>query len=293
MFRIALFLGTNIAILLVLSLSMSLFGISGVLDSNGIDLNLTSLLFISSIIGFVGSFISLLMSKWIAKKSMGVVLIVNPKNDTEIWLLKTLNNISKKANIKTPEFGIFKSQQLNAFATGSSKNKSMVAVSSGLINHMNRDEVEGVIAHEISHISSGDMITMTLIQGIINTFVIFFSRVIGHIVDRVIFKVQRGHGPAYFITSIVVQILLSILANIIVMWFSRKREYAADLAAAKLVGTDKMISALKILALKSPLALPDQMAAFGIAGGKEKSYKSLFSSHPSIESRIELLLRNS
>lgn len=293
MFRIALFLGTNIAILLVLSLSMSLFGISGVLDSNGIDLNLTSLLFISSIIGFAGSFISLLMSKWIAKKSMGVVLIVNPKNDTEIWLLKTLNNISKKANIKTPEFGIFKSQQLNAFATGSSKNKSMVAVSSGLINHMNRDEVEAVIAHEISHISSGDMITMTLIQGIINTFVIFFSRVIGHIVDRVIFKVQRGHGPAYFITSIVVQILLSILANIIVMWFSRKREYAADLAAAKLVGTDKMISALKILALKSPLALPDQMAAFGIAGGKEKSYKSLFSSHPSIESRIELLLRNS
>ena len=272
---------------------MSLFGISGVLDSNGIDLNLTSLLFISSIIGFAGSFISLLMSKWIAKKSMGVVLIVNPKNDTEIWLLKTLNNISKKANIKTPEFGIFKSQQLNAFATGSSKNKSMVAVSSGLINHMNRDEVEAVIAHEISHISSGDMITMTLIQGIINTFVIFFSRVIGHIVDRVIFKVQRGHGPAYFITSIVVQILLSILANIIVMWFSRKREYAADLAAAKLVGTDKMISALKILALKSPLALPDQMAAFGIAGGKEKSYKSLFSSHPSIESRIELLLRNS
>tara|TARA_B100000767_G_scaffold275740_1_gene314903 strand:+ start:6958 stop:7839 length:882 start_codon:yes stop_codon:yes gene_type:complete len=293
MFRIALFLGTNIAILLVLSLSMSLFGISGVLDSNGIDLNLTSLLFISSIIGFAGSFISLLMSKWIAKKSMGVVLIVNPKNETEIWLLKTLNNISKKANIKTPEFGIFKSQQLNAFATGSSKNKSMVAVSSGLINHMNRDEVEAVIAHEISHISSGDMITMTLIQGIINTFVIFFSRVIGHIVDRVIFKVQRGHGPAYFITSIVVQILLSILANIIVMWFSRKREYAADLAAAKLVGTDKMISALKILALKSPLALPDQMAAFGIAGGKEKSYKSLFSSHPSIESRIELLLRNS
>jgi len=293
MFRIALFLGTNIAILLVLSLSMSLFGISGVLDSNGIDLNLTSLLFISSIIGFAGSFISLLMSKWIAKKSMGVVLIVNPKNETEIWLLKTLNDISKKANIKTPEFGIFKSQQLNAFATGSSKNKSMVAVSSGLINHMNRDEVEAVIAHEISHISSGDMITMTLIQGIINTFVIFFSRVIGHIVDRVIFKVQRGHGPAYFITSIVVQILLSILANIIVMWFSRKREYAADLEAAKLVGTDKMISALKILALKSPLALPDQMAAFGIAGGKEKSYKSLFSSHPSIESRIELLLRNS
>ena len=204
-----------------------------------------------------------------------------------------MSDISYKAKIKTPEFGIFESQQLNAFATGSSKNKSLVAISSGLINHMNRDEIEAVMAHEISHISNGDMITMTLIQGIINTFVIFFSRVIGHVVDRVVFKVQRGHGPAYYITSILVQILLSILANIIVMWFSRKREYEADLSAAKLVGADKMIAALKILAIKSPDALPDQMAAFGISGKKEKSYKSLFSSHPSIESRIESLLRNS
>ena len=293
MFRIALFLGTNIAILLVLSLSMSLFGVTGILNDNGVDLDISSLLFISAIIGFAGSFISLLISKWAAKRSMGVILLETPKNETEKWLLNTLSDISYKAKIKTPEFGIFESQQLNAFATGSSKNKSLVAISSGLINHMNRDEIEGVIAHEISHISNGDMITMTLIQGIINTFVIFFSRIIGHVVDRVVFKVQRGHGPAYYITSIVVQILLSILANIIVMWFSRKREYEADLSAAKLVGADKMIAALKILAIKSPHVLPDQMAAFGISGKKQKSYKSLFSSHPSIESRIESLLRNS
>jgi len=293
MFRIALFLGTNIAILLVLSLSMSLFGVTGILNDNGVDLDISSLLFISAIIGFAGSFISLLISKWAAKRSMGVILLETPKNETEKWLLNTLSDISYKAKIKTPEFGIFESQQLNAFATGSSKNKSLVAISSGLINHMNRDEIEGVIAHEISHISNGDMITMTLIQGIINTFVIFFSRIIGHVVDRVVFKVQRGHGPAYYITSIVVQILLSILANIIVMWFSRKREYEADLSAAKLVGASKMIAALKILAIKSPHVLPDQMAAFGISGKKEKSYKSLFSSHPSIESRIESLLRNS
>ena len=293
MLRIALFLGTNFAIIIVLSVSMSIFGVDGVLHDNGVDLNLNSLLFISSVIGFTGSFISLLISKWVAKKSMGVILIKEPKNETEMWLVKKLNEISVKANIKTPEFGIFDSQQLNAFATGASKNNSLVALSSGLISHMSKDEIEAVIAHEISHISNGDMVTMTLIQGIINTFVIFFSRIIGHVVDRVVFKVQRGHGPAYYITSIIVQILLSILASIIVMWFSRKREFEADHSAAKLVGANKMISALKTLSNKSPDALPDQMAAFGISGKKEKSYKSLFSSHPSIESRIESLLQNS
>lgn len=293
MLRIALFLGTNFAIIIVLSVSMSIFGVDGVLHDNGVDLNLNSLLFISSVIGFTGSFISLLISKWVAKKSMGVILIKELKNETEMWLVKKLNEISVKANIRTPEFGIFDSQQLNAFATGASKNNSLVALSSGLISHMSKDEIEAVIAHEISHISNGDMVTMTLIQGIINTFVIFFSRIIGHVVDRVVFKVQRGHGPAYYITSIIVQILLSILASIIVMWFSRKREFEADHSAAKLVGANKMISALKALSNKSPDALPDQMAAFGISGKKEKSYKSLFSSHPSIESRIESLLQNS
>ena len=293
MLRIALFLGTNIAILVVLSLTMSLFGIDGVLQDNGVDLDLNSLLFISAIIGFTGSFISLLISKWIAKRSMGVELVKVSKNETERWLLNTLEEISQKSGIKTPEFGIFNSQQPNAFATGASKNNSLVALSTGLISHMNRDEIEAVIAHEVAHIKNGDMVTMTLIQGIINTFVIFFSRVIGHFVDRVIFKVERGHGPAYYITSIIAQILLSILASIIVMWFSRKREYAADLYASKLVGSNKMISALKTLSKKSPQALPDQMAAFGISGKKDKSYKSLFSSHPSIESRIESILKNS
>jgi len=288
MLRIALFLGTNFAILIVLSITMSIFGVDGVLDEQGIGLDVNSLLFISAVIGFTGSFISLLISKWLAKKSMGVIIISKPKNDTESWLLQELDNISKKANIKTPEFGIFNSQQLNAFATGASKNNSLVALSSGLVNHMNRNEISAVIAHEVSHIKNGDMVTMTLIQGVVNTFVIFFSRVIGHIVDRVVFKVQRGHGPAYYITSIIAQILLSILASIIVMWFSRKREYAADASAAEIVGASNMISALKTLSTKSPDALPDQMAAFGISGKKA----SLFSSHPSIESRIESLLRN-
>ena len=292
MLRIALFLGTNIAILVVLSLTMSLFGIDGVLQDNGVDLDLNSLLFISAIIGFTGSFISLLISKWIAKRSMGVELVKESKNETERWLLNTLEEISLKSGIKTPEFGIFNSQQPNAFATGASKNNSLVALSTGLTNHMNRDEIEAVIAHEIAHIKNGDMVTMTLIQGIINTFVIFFSRIIGHFVDRVIFKVQRGHGPAYYITSIIAQILLSILASIIVMWFSRKREYAADLSASKLVGSNKMISALKTLSTKSQQNLPDQMAAFGISGKREKNYRSLFSSHPSIESRIESILKN-
>ena len=292
MLRIALFLGTNIAILLILSITMSLFGVEGVLQDNGVDLNLNSLLLISAVIGFAGSFISLLMSKWLAKRSMGVKIIVTPNNETETWLLQTIKDISFNAKIKIPEFGIFNSQQMNAFATGASKNSSLVALSTALINHMNRDEIEAVIAHEVAHIKNGDMVTMTLIQGIINTFVIFFSRIIGHFVDRVIFKVQRGHGPAYYITSIIAQIFLSILASIIVMWFSRKREYAADLSASKLVGPNKMISALKTLSTKSQQNLPDQMAAFGISGKREKNYKSLFSSHPSIESRIETILMN-
>ena len=291
MFRIALFLGTNIAILLVLGVSMSIFGVEGILDNHGVNLDLGSLLFISSVIGFAGSLISLMTSKWVAKKTMGVIIIKTPKNSTEEWLVEVLKKISLKAQIDTPELGIFKSNQLNAFATGSSKNKSLIALSSALICQMGKDEIEAVIAHEVSHVSSGDMITMSLIQGVINTFVIFFSRIFGHVVDRVIFKVQRGHGPAYFITSIIAQILLSILANIIVMWFSRKREYAADFSAATLVGSSKMISALKTLSLKSKTNLPDQMAAFGISGKEETSFKSLFSSHPPIESRIDALLK--
>ncbi len=289
MLRIALFLGTNFAILLILSVSMSILGIEGVLDEQGVGLDLNSLLIMSSIIGFSGSIISLFISKWMAKKSMGVQIISTPKNDTEKWLLSINKELSQKANINVPEFGIFDSKQPNAFATGSSKNNSLVAVSTGLLVTMNKDEVEAVVAHEICHISNGDMVTMSLIQGIINTFVIFFSRIIGHLVDRLVFKVQRGHGPAYFITSIIAQIVLSILASIIVMWFSRRREYKADSGAALLVGKEKMISALKVLGKQSTDPLPDQMAAFGISGNKKK-ISSLFSSHPSIEKRISALL---
>lgn len=289
MLRITLFLGTNFAILLILSVSMSILGIEGVLDEQGVGLDLNSLLIMSSIIGFSGSIISLFISKWMAKKSMGVKIISTPKNDTEKWLLSINKELSQKANINVPEFGIFDSKQPNAFATGSSKNNSLVAVSTGLLVTMNKDEVEAVVAHEICHISNGDMVTMSLIQGIINTFVIFFSRIIGHLVDRLVFKVQRGHGPAYFITSIIAQIVLSILASIIVMWFSRRREYKADSGAALLVGKEKMISALKVLGKQSTDPLPDQMAAFGISGNKKK-ISSLFSSHPSIEKRISALL---
>ena len=289
MLRIALFLGTNFAILLILSVSMSILGIEGVLDEQGVGLDLNSLLIMSSIIGFSGSIISLFISKWMAKKSMGVKIISTPKNDTEKWLLSINKELSQKANINVPEFGIFDSKQPNAFATGSSKNNSLVAVSTGLLVTMNKDEVEAVVAHEICHISNGDMVTMSLIQGIINTFVIFFSRIIGHLVDRLVFKVQRGHGPAYFITSIIAQIVLSILASIIVMWFSRRREYKADSGAALLVGKEKMIAALKVLGKQSTDPLPDQMAAFGISGNKKK-ISSLFSSHPSIEKRISALL---
>ena len=289
MLRIALFLGTNFAILLILSVSMSILGIEGVLDEQGVGLDLNSLLIMSSIIGFSGSIISLFISKWMAKKSMGVKIISTPKNDTDKWLLSINKELSQKANINVPEFGIFDSKQPNAFATGSSKNNSLVAVSTGLLVTMNKDEVEAVVAHEICHISNGDMVTMSLIQGIINTFVIFFSRIIGHLVDRLVFKVQRGHGPAYFITSIIAQIVLSILASIIVMWFSRRREYKADSGAALLVGKEKMISALKVLGKQSTDPLPDQMAAFGISGNKKK-ISSLFSSHPSIEKRISALL---
>jgi len=289
--RILLFLGTNIAILAVLSVTLQLLGIESILDEQGVDLDLYSLLIFSAIIGATGSFISLALSKWSAKRMMGVQLIVNPKNSTEQWLHDTVAAQAQQKNIQCPEIGLFESPQPNAFATGMSKNSSLVAVSTGLIQHMDRDQVEAVLAHEISHIVNGDMVTMALIQGVINTFVIFFSRVIGHVVDRVVFKVQRGHGPAFWITSIIVQILLSILASIIVMWFSRKREFRADEGGAGLAGREKMISALERLKETSQAGqLPDEIAAYGIAGAKTKSgFKKLFMSHPPLDERIRAL----
>lgn len=290
MLRILLFLGTNIAIMLVLSISMRLLGIDTALEQQGGGLNLTGLLIISGAFGMGGSFISLAMSKWMAKKSMGVQLIEKPTNQQEQWLVSTVEMQAREAGIGMPEVGIFNSPQPNAFATGMSKNSSLVAVSTGLLNSMTKDEVEAVLGHEITHVSNGDMVTLTLIQGVVNTFVIFFSRVIGHIIDRVVFKVERGHGPGYWIGVIFVQMILSVLASIIVMWFSRYREFKADSGGAYLAGREKMISALRRLQQASnPEPLPDEMAAFGISGGRVDGFKKLFMSHPPLEERIAAL----
>jgi heat shock protein HtpX len=290
MLRILLFLGTNIAIMLVLSISMRLLGIDTALEQQGGGLNLTGLLIISAAFGMGGSFISLAMSKWLAKKSMGVQLIENPSNQQEQWLVSTVEMQAREAGIGMPEVGIFNSPQPNAFATGMSKNSSLVAVSTGLLNNMTQDEVEAVLGHEVSHIANGDMVTLTLIQGVVNTFVIFFSRIIGHIIDRVVFKIERGHGPGYWIGVIFVQMILSVLASTIVMWFSRRREFKADSAGAYLAGREKMIAALRRLQQASnPEPLPDEMAAFGISGGKVDGFKKLFMSHPPLEERIAAL----
>ncbi|HOP15347.1 MAG: protease HtpX [Chromatiaceae bacterium] len=289
MMRILLFLGTNIAIIALISITFRLLGIDNLLAQNNVDLDMNALLIYSAIIGFSGSLISLFMSKFMAKKSMGVHLIEQPQSQDEMWLLNTVQHQAQAAGIKMPEVGIFEGAP-NAFATGWNKNDALVAVSTGLLQSMNRDEVEAVMAHEISHVANGDMVTLTLIQGVVNTFVVFFSRIIGHFVDRVVFKVERGHGPAFWITSLIAQFVLGILASMIVMWFSRWREYRADAGSANLAGRDKMISALRRLQqAKDPQPLPDEMAAFGITGA---GLKELFASHPPLEQRIAALQRN-
>ena len=287
MMRIALFLATNVAILLVLSIAMRVFGIEPYLTANG--LNLTSLLFMAAVMGFGGSFISLAISKWMAKKSMGVRVIDSPSSSTEVWLLDTVRKYSADAGFKMPEVGIFDTPQVNAFATGMTKNSSLVAVSSGLLQQMTRAEAEAVIGHEIAHIANGDMVTLTLIQGVVNTFVIFLSRIIGHTIDRVVFKNERGQGPAFFITTIVAQLVLGVLASIIVMWFSRKREFRADMGGASLAGRDAMISALERLNSLHPAPLPEKMAAFGVSGKDASGFKRLFMTHPPLEERIAAL----
>ena len=290
MMRIALFLATNAAILVLISIVFQVFGFEGILAENGVDLNLQALLVMSAVIGFGGSFISLAMSKFLAKRSMGVKIIEQPANSTEQWLLSTVKRQAEQAGIGMPEVGIFDTPEPNAFATGMSRNNALVAVSAGLLQNMGKDEVEAVLGHEITHVSNGDMITMGLIQGVINTFVIFLSRVIGHVVDRVVFKTERGYGPAYYVTSIVAQIFLSVLASIIVMWFSRRREFRADAGGASLAGRGKMIAALQALQRGSqPHDLPGEFAAFGISGGLGTGMKKLFMSHPPLEERIAAL----
>jgi heat shock protein HtpX len=285
--RIALFLATNIAILLVLSITMRILGVEPYLNEQG--LNLTSLLIFAAVMGFGGSFISLAISKWMAKKSMGVRVIETSSNSTEFWLVETVRKYAADAGIGMPEVGIFDSPEPNAFATGMTRNSSLVAVSSGLLQQMTRPEAEAVIGHEIAHIANGDMVTLTLIQGVVNTFVIFLSRVIGHTVDRVVFKTERGYGPAYYITSIIAQVVLGILASIIVMWFSRQREFRADRGGASLAGGGAMIAALERLNSLHPAPLPEKMAAFGIAGGGAHGLKRLFMTHPPLEERIAAL----
>lgn len=285
--RIVLFLATNLAIVLVLSLTMRILGVEPYLTANGLNLN--SLLVFAAIMGFGGSLISLAISKWMAKKSMGVRVIETPSNSTEFWLVDTVRKYAADAGIGMPEVGIFDAPEANAFATGMNRNNALVAVSSGLLHVMTRQEAEAVIGHEIAHVANGDMVTLALIQGVVNTFVIFLSRVIGHTVDRVVFKNEEGHGPAFFVTMIVSELVLGILASIIVMWFSRQREFRADRGGASLAGKQPMISALERLASLHPHPLPDKMAAFGIAGGAGGGIKRLFMTHPPLEERIAAL----
>ena len=289
--RIFLFLATNLAIIIVLSITLSLFGFEGFLDQQGIDLNLESTLLFAAVFGMGGSFLSLLMSKWTAKRFTGAKVIEQPSTNQERWLVDIVQRQAQKAGIGMPEVAIYPGAEINAFATGASRNKALVAVSAGLLNAMSQDEAEAVLAHEISHVANGDMITLALIQGVVNTFVIFMSRVIGHFVDRVIFKNQRGHGIAFWVTSIFAEIVLGVLASTIVMWFSRKREFRADAGGADLAGRQKMIAALECLHRNSrqTAPLPDQLAAFGIAGGMGGGIKKLFMSHPPLEERIAAL----
>jgi heat shock protein HtpX len=285
--RIMLFILTNIAIMVVLSITLRLLGVDSILAENGSDLNIQALVILSGVIGFGGSFISLLISKWMAKRMTGAVVITNPSNNIEKWLLKTVEKQAEIVGIKVPEVAIFPSPQMNAFATGATKNKALMAVSQGLLDTMTQGEIEAVVGHEMSHIANGDMVTLALIQGVVNTFVVFLSRVVGHLVDRVILKNNQGHGMGYFVTVIVSQIVLSILASTIVMYFSRKREFIADTGGADLAGHQNMINALKRLGQVEPVALPEQMAAFGI--NDKSAIMALFSSHPPIEARIEAL----
>lgn len=286
--RVVLFILTNLAIVFVLNITLRMFGIEPYLSQRGMNLN--GLLVFAAIFGFSGAFISLLLSKWSAKRMTRAQVIASPRNAAEQWLLETVRRQAQAAGIGMPEVAIFESADVNAFATGASRNHALVAVSTGLLRAMNRDEAEAVLGHEISHVANGDMVTLTLIQGVVNTFVIFLSRVIGHTVDRVVFKNERGYGIAYWVTTIVAELVLGVLASIIVMWFSRQREFRADAGGARLAGRQKMIAALQRLQQHAQQPqLQDQLAAFGIAGGGGHGWKKLFLSHPPLEERIAAL----
>jgi heat shock protein HtpX len=292
MMRIGLFLLTNLAILMVASFTLNLLGFNSIMQANGVDLNLNALLVFCAVFGMAGSLVSLFISKWMAKRSTGTQIITQPRTADEKWLVDTVAELAKRAGIGMPEVGVFNSASSNAFATGWNRNDALVAVSTGLLQRFSRDEVRAVLAHEIGHVANGDMITLSLVQGVINTFVMFFARIIGHTVDRVIFKTERGHGIGYYIATIFAEIILGILASMIVMWFSRWREYRADAAGANLAGRQSMINALQRLMMEQQnmQELPGELTAFGINGGR-KSLSELFMTHPKLEDRIAALQR--
>jgi len=292
--RILLFLLTNAAVLLLISILFHVLGLGDFMHQRGVPLGLDSLLLSSAVIGMSGSFVSLAMSKWMAKKSMGVHVIDQPANQTEAWLVDTILRQSQRLGIGMPEVGIFNTPEPNAFATGMSKNNSLVAVSTGLLQRMNLDEIEAVLGHEMSHVANGDMVTMGLLQGVVNTFVYFFASIAGYVVDRVLLRSddddRSGYGPGYYITQMVAQLLLSVIATMIVMWFSRRREFRADAGGAQLAGRTKMVEALRALQrAHEPHDLPGEMAAFGISGGMGSGFSKLFLSHPPLEERIAAL----
>jgi heat shock protein HtpX len=285
--RVILLVATNIAVMVVLSIVVSVLGLDRWLTANGLDY--FSLLVMSAIFGFGGAFISLLMSKPMAKMAVGAQTIDGSEGSTQYWLVTTVHKLADAAGIGRPEVAVFEGAP-NAFATGAFRDSSLVAVSTGLVETMSKEEVEAVLGHEVAHIANGDMVTLTLIQGVVNTFVIFLSRVVGFVVDRVVFKTERGHGPAFWITAIVAELVIGILASLLVFWFSRQREYRADAGGARLAGRERMIGALERLRPGYGAApLPDQMAALGISGKTRQGLLRLFTTHPSIEERIERL----
>jgi heat shock protein HtpX len=287
--RVVLFVLTNIAVLFVLSIAARLLGVDRFLTDQGLDLG--ALLGFCAVFGMGGSVISLLISKWMALRATGARVIEQPRGDAESWLLQTVSHQAQAAGIAMPQVAIFPSDSPNAFATGARRDAALVAVSEGLLRGMRRDEVEAVLGHEISHVANGDMVTLTLIQGVVNTFVLFLSRLVGYWVDRVVLRNERDHGVGFFLTTMVAQVLFGIVASLIVMWFSRQREFRADAGGARLAGREKMIAALERLrAQTDPEPLPDAMAAFGISG-RRSGFTRLFMTHPPLEERIERLRR--
>ncbi len=291
MMRIFLFLATNFAVLMLVGTVFTLLGFEGILAQNGVDLNLQALLVFCGLFGMGGALVSLFLSKWMAKRGTGTYIIEQARNRDEQWLLDTVAELAQEAGIKMPEVGIFPSEAPNAFATGWNRNDALVAVSAGMLRNFPANEIRAVMAHEIGHVANGDMVTLTLIQGVVNTFVMFLARIIGHTVDRVVFKTERGYGIGYFVVTIVAEMVLGLLASMIVFRFSRWREYRADAAGARLAGRGDMIAALQRLQGKQdvPNDLPGELTAFGISEQLKQGLGALFSSHPPLEKRIEAL----